>query len=483
MTIAPTPSAVVCLGNADDGDQTCRWYFERSHVATDLVTAASPRWLAWAVSEALAGRVPRTKAYLAPVLTGAHGVDLGRGPLSIPMVFGGAWCRPAGPRPAPARGRGGRGRRGVRRLRGDGVAGDPGAGGPRMTDVLRPWTVLAGDCRETLRTLPAESIDACVTDTPYGLSTLLDPPNLNKEAMWRKLMAHNVNRRPLTEYVRDGINAFIDMHEREPGCWEMLDVVSAAELKRTMEGPAIERLMRAWIDTGENPVMNGRGFMGKEWDALVPPPNLWREVWRVMKPGAYCLAFGGTRTYALIEMALRFADFEIDDSMCTWLYGQGFPKRVRLDLKIDQHFGKAGERPVVGKSANHGGGRGPKAGFGTTPMEANAPVTGPATPDAARFVGWDRALRPGWEPIIVAVKPLRGTIAENALAYGTGGLHVDACRLPRGDAGEVTQVNTMTTKPGHVFWAMGEKHAGQVLQTDQRDGYPANVNLAEPPAA
>ncbi len=97
MTIAPTPREVVCLGNADDGDQTCRWYFERSHVATDLVTAASPRWLAWAVSEALAGRVPRTKAYLAPVLTGAHGVDLGRGPLSIPMVFGGAWCRPAWP--------------------------------------------------------------------------------------------------------------------------------------------------------------------------------------------------------------------------------------------------------------------------------------------------------------------------------------------------------------------------------------------------
>ncbi len=50
-----------------------------------------------------------------------------------------------------------------------------------MTDLLRPWTVLAGDCRETLRTLPHESIDAVVTDTPYGLSTLLDPPNLDRE--------------------------------------------------------------------------------------------------------------------------------------------------------------------------------------------------------------------------------------------------------------------------------------------------------------
>lgn len=77
-----------------------------------------------------------------------------------------------------------------------------------------------------------------------------------------------------------------------------------------------------------------------------------------------------------------------------------------------------------------------------------------ATPEAARFVGWDRALRPGFEPVIVAVKPLRGTVAENALRYGTGGLHVDACRLERGDA-----------------------DAGQEMMIDPRGGYPANVAM------
>jgi site-specific DNA-methyltransferase (adenine-specific) len=313
-----------------------------------------------------------------------------------------------------------------------------------MTDLLRPWTVLAGDCRETLRTLPDESIDAVVTDTPYGLSTLLDPPNLDREALWQKL-------------------------------------ISGAK-----ESP-IKTLMRAWLDTGENPVMKGRGFMGKEWDALVPPPNLWREVWRVLKPGAYNFAFGGTRTYALIEMSLRFADFEIDDSMCTWLYGQGFPKRVRLDLKIDQRFGKAGERPVTGlqptpRRASHG-----TLGKVNNGWQEEPKITGPATPDAARFVGWDRALRPGWEPIIIAVKPLRGTVAENALAYGTGGLHVDACRLPRGDAGEQVATKGNRQRPRSTYGdglgaGMSDGTCPPVF-IDPRGGYPANVILDEVTAA
>lgn len=273
----------------------------------------------------------------------------------------------------------------------------------------RPWAVMEGDCKATLAGLPEESVDACVTDTPYGLSTLLDPPNLDREALWRKLTAG------------------------------------------TAEAP-IRTLLRAWLDTGDNPVMKGRGFMGKEWDALVPSPNTWRAVWRVLKPGAYCLAFGGTRTCDLISMSLRLADFEVDDQVM-WLYGQGFPKRVRLDLKIDQHFGAEqrieGDLRRTGRERNQAPGQWAMAAGGTAKAHA-------ATPDAARFVGWDRALRPGWEPVIVAVKPMRGTVAENALRYGTGGLHVDACRLPRGDGG---------------------------FTQDARGGYPANVAMDEEAAA
>lgn len=299
-----------------------------------------------------------------------------------------------------------------------------------MTDeTAKPWRILEGDCAVTLAGLPAESIDACVTDTPYGLSTLLDPPNLDREALWRKLT------------------------------------------EGTSEAP-IRTLMRAWLDTGDNPKMTGRGFMGKEWDALVPSPNTWRAVWRVLKPGAYCFAFGGTRTADLISLSLRLADFEVDDTL-SWLYGQGFPKRVRLDLKIDQHFGKAAERPVIGKHPAPNRNNGNKTmGDGW----ADAPnLTGAATPEAARFVGWDRALRPGWEPIIVAVKPLRGTVAANALRYGTGGLHVDACRLPRGDI-ESWGPREHSGRSGGI---MGERTARGPWAPSAQGGYPPNVAMDE----
>lgn len=293
-----------------------------------------------------------------------------------------------------------------------------------MTDIVRPWTMHLGDCRDALAAMPEESIDACVTDTPYGLSTLLDPPNLDREALWQKL----------TEGSKEA---------------------------------AIRTLMRSWLDTGENPVMRGRGFMGKEWDALVPSPNTWRAVWRVLKPGGYCLAFGGTRTFDLITLSLRYADFEIEDSISgegigepilRWTHGQGFPKRVRLDLKIDEHFGRKGDRPVVldrGEGRTKYEGLGNHRGAFQENEGARRFITDAATPEAARHTGYDRALRPGWEPIIVGVKPLRGTVAANALRYGTGGLHVDACRIPR--PCELT---------------------GEMI-----GGYPANVILSEDAAA
>ena len=304
-----------------------------------------------------------------------------------------------------------------------------------MTPPTRPWTVLAGDCRERLRELDAESVDACVTDTPYGLSTLLDPPNLDRESLWAKLTA--------------GLQ----------------------------ESP-IRVLLRSWLDTGENPKVRGRGFMGREWDALVPPPNTWREVWRVLRPGAYCFAFGGTRTYALIEMSLRLADFEVEDHV-SWLQAQGFPKRVRLDLKIDQHHGKAGDRPVVGKHPNPARNNTSNAArFNAS--EGEAMLRGPATPDAARFVGWDRALRPGWEPIIVACKPLRGTVAETSIAHGTGGLHVDACRLERGDAGVATKATKGQSRRDLFRHGDGDHSP---IMIDERGGYPANVAMDEETAA
>lgn len=325
-----------------------------------------------------------------------------------------------------------------------------------MTDSARPWTVSLGDCRDALAAMPEESVDACVTDTPYGLSTLLDPPNLDREALWLKL----------TEGAK--------------------------------EAP-IRTLMRSWLDTGENPVMRGRGFMGNEWDALVPPPNTWRAVWRVLKPGAYCLAFGGTRTFDLITLSLRLADFEIEDSISgegigepilRWTHGQGFPKRVRLDLKIDEHFGRKGDRPVLGRHP-HPGSTGARKAMGDGWQDAPN-LTGAATPEAARHVGYDRALRPGWEPIIVGVKPLRGTVAANALRYGAGGLHVDACRIPRGDVADIVapRSDPANRTRGHVAAPMSgdaKSYADEQAASTERlkalGGYPANVILSEDAAA
>ena len=105
-------------------------------------------------------------------------------------------------------------------------------------------------------------------------------------------------------------------------------------------------------------------------------------------------------------MALRFADFEIEDTW-QWLYGQGMPKRVRLDLKIDDHFG------LTQKAEKH-----PRAPSGFPAKGPDGWHNSAQHPDAARFVGWDRASRPGWEPIIVAVQPSPQTVPQVFLFRG-----------------------------------------------------------------
>jgi site-specific DNA-methyltransferase (adenine-specific) len=178
----------------------------------------------------------------------------------------------------------------------------------------------------------------------------------------------------------------------------------------------------------------GLSFMGKGWDHGVPGVEFWTEAIRVAKPGAHLLAFGGTRTYHRLACAIEDAGWEIRDCVM-WVYGSGFPKSHDVSKAIDKAAGA--EREVVGvpsvTGARHSrtmddGNKGTRRTYQNDEPVVNS-ITAPATPEAQQWSGWGTALKPAWEPIIVARKPLVGTVAENVLEHGTGGINVDACRV------------------------------------------------------
>lgn len=172
----------------------------------------------------------------------------------------------------------------------------------------------------------------------------------------------------------------------------------------------------------------GIKFMGKGWDHGVPGVPFWVEALRVAKPGAYLVAFGGTRTFHRLAVAIEDAGWEIRDTLM-WVYGSGFPKSLDVGKAIDAHLGK--EREVVGfdprskgmkPGANNWGGCGPK-------FKAGHDITAPTSEQAKQWDGWGTALKPAWEPILMARKPLPGTVAENVIKHGTGGINIEACRV------------------------------------------------------
>jgi site-specific DNA-methyltransferase (adenine-specific) len=145
----------------------------------------------------------------------------------------------------------------------------------------------------------------------------------------------------------------------------------------------IRKVIRHWF-MGNSYKHDSAGFKGNSWDSFVPGPEVWKEVYRVMKPGAHLLAFTGSRTMDLMGFSIRFAGFEMRDTIMAWLYGRGFAPWAGL--------------------GNHGG---------------------RSTPE---WEGHAVCLVPAFEPVLVARKPLEGTVHDNLNKYGTGALHVAACR-------------------------------------------------------
>ena len=169
----------------------------------------------------------------------------------------------------------------------------------------------------------------------------------------------------------------------------------------------------------------GLSFMGKKWDYDVPSVEIWQEVFRVLKEGGYLLSFAGTRTQHRMAVNIEDAGFEIRD-MIAWVYGSGFPKSHNIGKAVDKLQGN--ERELVGKRitgsamASRSLGRGNSdAGSGQNEIAE--------TKGTSEWEGWGTALKPALEPITMARKPFKGTVANNVLKNGVGGINIDGCRV------------------------------------------------------
>jgi site-specific DNA-methyltransferase (adenine-specific) len=239
----------------------------------------------------------------------------------------------------------------------------------------------------------------------------------------------------------------------------------------------------------------GISFMERDWDHDVPGPEYWRAIARVCKPGALLSAFGGTRTYHRLTCAIEDAGWEIRDCLM-WLYGQGFPKAADIGKLIDK--AKGAEREVIGDKLDrpgyhlregkgngcYGGGNGLHAP-GTDARLRAAQITAPATAEAEKWSGWAAALKPAFEPIVLAMKPMDGTQAHNALAWGVAGMNIDAARIGENPGYKYNADRNGTTfhgKQGERIQRSAAKNGSQFIEST-KGRWPANLLLDEEAAA
>jgi DNA modification methylase len=237
------------------------------------------------------------------------------------------------------------------------------------------YNILQGNCIEVLKTLSENSIDSIVTDPPYGLEFMGE----EWDAPWKKSEVVEV-----TDKSTNGI-----FHDKgfSHGIRFSRGLVEMQEFQKWCE---------SWA----------------------------KEAYRVLKPGGYILAFGGSRTYHRLAGGIEDAGFEIRDQIM-WVYGSGFPKSMNISLSMD------------------------KKGI-----------------DSSKWKGWGTALKPAHEPIVMARKPLEGTVVDNVLTWETGGINIDASRVP----GEPVPINKLEEWSG--FGQKIEPDYKQEMNTSGR--FPAN---------
>jgi DNA modification methylase len=332
-------------------------------------------------------------------------------------------------------------------------------------------TVYHGDCLDVLRGLPDASVDAVVTDPPYGLEFMgkewdsFAPADMVRQSPKRSGWEHaqsgaGIARDPSTPQGRTGVSFHKRRSTYKCGRCGKRD---AFKNRQQCGGSSDHDWQHEWVD--KQPV---------EMLAFQQWCQLWAaECLRVLRPGGHLLAFGGTRTYHRMACAIEDAGFEIRDSI-HWTYGSGFPKSLDVSKAIDKMHGA--ERQIIGVHTN-GATRIYDNGEGEA-LSSSIDVTIPATDAARQWDGWGTALKPSHEPIVVARKPLVGTVAGNVLAHGTGAINVDGCRVG-------TTVETWPKSRSYPFGGdvtYGSTNAPTEATGDAPAGrWPANTILTHAP--
>jgi site-specific DNA-methyltransferase (adenine-specific) len=357
-------------------------------------------------------------------------------------------------------------------------------------------TIYNGDCLEVLKALPDASVDAVVTDPPYGL-----------EFMGKAWDAFRLDDPGTTRHRGD--RAGDHGQAREDDDRGAFGRVAYGGGKRPTTFRCVGCGKR---DQFRNVHACGEGV---EWrreiiDPHAAPPTMlafgeWSRLWaieclRVLKPGGHLLAFGGTRTWHRLACAIEDAGFEVRDSIA-WMYGSGFPKSLDVSKAIDKAAGaerevvgidhewvkRVGSSPTTSSTYTHSrhGKSGPNGGQ----------LTAPATDAAREWSGWGTALKPAHEPIVVARKPLVGTVAANVLEHGTGALNIDACRIgyasdadkDKALAGDAFKRKDTSDKGWSRPWMEDPERVAQMNAESkaraQAGRWPANVVLDEDQAA
>lgn len=247
------------------------------------------------------------------------------------------------------------------------------------------------------------------------------------------------------------------------------------------EPDALE-MLKQWCTVGVYTHKNTSGFMGNSWDAFVPQPILWKEILRVLKPGGHVLSFFGTRTYDIGVLSMRIAGFEVRDQI-SWVYGSGFPKSQNISKQIDKTLGKV--QKVVGKRVHptlkdlSKVERQESTQFhGKNKIKDSWDITEENSDAAKKWKGWGTAIKPSHENIVICRKPLaESTVAKNIMKHNTGGLNIDASRVPLNKDKKQATAGTRVSENGEG-WGVGKsgssyiKGTGAAYSTEGR--FPAN---------